>query len=294
MERGVVDRGLKIDPLDYLVFQHVFGATDSRAMMRSLINSILARAGHDPIGEIEKISGEDAPLANSKGCFLERFDIRVIAGERVVELEPQLHSDELDIRLQCYGVQALVEHAKADKKSRKLPKTTMIMLYDGSPLPASKDEMVTTLRTYWNNGTESRPVKSPVDFVIVELRKIRKRYAMLTEEVLADEFTAWMYLLTKGYWSDLEVHIIAGKFPIMRDFARIYGIAMADSSFLRAYFDVGNALKEHKRFRSFVKRITGEAREQGIEQAIEAARAAGAKEKVIAAMRAALAANAPA
>ena len=87
----------------------------------------------------------------------------------------------------------------------------------------------------WNRNGSAALGTDRVMFVLVELDKIARLYNEVTKEVLADELTAWLYVLARGYQDKEEVDRIVQSIESIEKFAEMYGLAIDDPDIKRQY-----------------------------------------------------------
>jgi len=98
----------------------------------------------------------------------------------------------------------------------------------------------------------------------VEIDKVERRYnGGVTEEVLADELTAWLYMLARGYRDEEEAGEIVERFSGIEEFAEHYNLAINDPETVRAYDSYCLDVMEYN---SVIECAVEDAREQAREQ----------------------------
>ena len=241
-DRGNVGGGCKsgdngdirrISPLFNDVFLKTFGESEESA--RSFANSVLRSFGMPELGEIERME-IDSTRPSTVNVKAPRCDVVLVAGNQTVDLEPQLRYVNVDNKTLFYGSRLLSEGAPkgADDGYGKLPQIVVIMLLQGRKRFKGK-QFITRCRMTWER--EEGPVAGSdcVTVILVEMDKVAEEYNGLTEDVLADELTAWLYLLARGYRSSEETAEIMDYFPDMKSFAEHYGLAIEDPDTKRAF-----------------------------------------------------------
>ena len=262
-------RRVRIEPLFNAAFVRIFGDEgSSKTVTRALVNAVLRAAGLDEIGEIERIDAERTELGGTVDCKSSRFDVRIMAGERLVDLEAQRRPDEIAARSLFYGALMLSSATGSGTVYDDLPQVTVIVLLDSAPL-RSGDGLVHVCEMRWRGDGEGGPATDLLQVVVVELEKVRRRYNSLSDEVLADEALSWFYVLTKGFDEEGAMQATAEKFPTIEEFAELYGRAIGDPEVVRAYRRSEESWREENAWKRYFERIKREAHESGMEQGIE-------------------------
>ena len=270
VEKGPVPFAQKIDPLFNAMFVRIFGREDSKKIARSLVNCILERVGIDPIGESMSIAAEHTAVEGSIECRDARMDVKITSprwfdmpksdqpfaeggpetlsassrepSKRVIDLESQLYTDDIDNKMLFYSAQLITQNTFTGVKFYNLPQVVSIMLVDGWDRLPNEKGFLSVCSLGWRTidvvggqpPVESRATDRMM-FVLVELRKFRRLYNELTEEVLSDELLTWLYLLTEGYKDDEEVRTMGFEFADVEDFARHYGKAANDPEVIHEF-----------------------------------------------------------
>lgn len=281
-----------IEPLFSSAFPRIFGKEESKDITRSLVNAVLEHVGMEPVDRIDEISAEHTVAEGSVNCKMPRMDVRIVAAERVIDLEAQRYPEDVGNRSMFYAAQMLCENTPSGATYKEIPQAVVITLLDTRPKFPDADGFVHTCRMHWDVRDESGEEAPGTDralFVLVELGKVRERYNELTEEVLSDALLSWSYLLTKGYREPEEVERIMVEIPPIEHFAELYGLAVDDPKVKWAYEDAISAEREYQSRQDYFDRIEREAAERGLEQGLEqgiesmaeSLRAAGIDEAVI-------------
>lgn len=128
------ENAMQIEPLFHSAFPRIFGREESKRMTRSLVNAVLGRIGLEPIGDIERIDAEHSVLGGSVGCKTPRMDVRVVAADRLVDLEAQNYPEDVGNRSMFYASELLVESTSEGADYKALPQVVVITLLDTAPL----------------------------------------------------------------------------------------------------------------------------------------------------------------
>jgi len=140
----------KIEPLFNSAFIRIFGQKESVGITRSLINTILRRAGIKPIGEVHSIEAEHTEAAGGVDCRSARMDVRVVAaGRRHIGLEAQLYPEDIDSRSIFYASQIVVANTPKGAKYKDIPQAVVITLLDDAPLFPEQDGFISVSRMMW-------------------------------------------------------------------------------------------------------------------------------------------------
>ena len=261
-----------IEPLFSSAFPRIFGKEESKEVTRSLVNAVLERIGMEPIAKIDEISSEHTATEGSVNCKMPRMDVRIVAAERVLDLEAQRYPEDVGNRSMFYAAQLISENTPAGATYKEIPQAIVITLLDTRPKFPETEEFVHTCRMHWELGRQFGEETRGTDrmlLVLVELGKVRERYNELTEEVLADDLLSWAYLLTKGYREPKEVERIMVEIPPIEHFAELYGLAVDDPKVKWAYEDAISAEREYQSRQDYFDRLEREAAEKGLEQGLE-------------------------
>ena len=254
----------RISPLYNDVFLKVFG--ESEALAKGLSNAFLRFFGLPELGEVEKLV-VDSSLPSAVGLKAPRCDVTIVAGEQVVNLEPQIERVNVDNKALFYGAKLLCANTPkgSDSSYRYMPQVVVIMLLKGQRrFPGG--EAITLGRMAWER--EDAPVAGSdrIVFMVVELDKVAKAYNEgVTEEVLKEELNAWLYVLARGYRNEEELDRIMGSFPTIAEFAEQYGLAIDDPNIRRSYEAYFESVMEYNS-------IIEEGIIYGLEKAVEEAR----------------------
>ena len=266
------ERNKRISPLFNDVFLKTFGESEESA--RSFANSVLRYLGIPEIGEIERME-VDSTRPSSVSVKAPRCDVVLVAGDMRVDLEPEMRFVNVDNKSLFYGSRLLSEGTPkgADAEYKRLPQIVVIMLLQGRKR-FEGEQFITRCSMKWDR--EDGPVAGSdrITIVLVEMDKVAKRYNGLTEEILSDELTAWLYLLARGYRSSEETAEMTEYFPEMIAFAKQYGLAMDDPETKRAFDSYQLDLWENVFImeqteidkRAAIEEGITQGREQGLEQ----------------------------
>ena len=254
---------VRISPLYDAVFLKTFG--ESEASSRGFANAVLRHFGMPELGEVDRIV-TDAALPSSVGIKAPRCDVTIVAGDQVVDLEPQMKRVNVDNKALYYGAKQLCANTPkgSDNSYDRLPQVVVIMLLRGFNRFRG-ERFITRGQMAWDG--EDGPVAGSdrVLAVVVEIDKVEERYnGGVTEEVLADELTAWLYMLARGYRDEEEAGEIVEHFSGMEEFAEHYKLAINDPETVRAY---DSYLLDVMEYNSVIECAVEEAREQAREQA---------------------------
>lgn len=265
----IATRKPRIDPLFNDAFIRIFGREDSKALTRSLVNSILRIVGIDPIGDINRIEAEYTMIDGSIECKAPRADIRLVSEKRVLDLEAQTYEDDIDNRFLLYASKLMAASFTKGMGYEDLPQVIVIILLDDAPRFPDTPEIVSRAQMKWDAESADDTEIDRIILVLVELEKFRRRYTGLSPEVLDDESLAWMYLLTRGYESEEDMMTILDQYAELKEFADQYGYAIDDPKVVQAYESYLSAERDYHARQRYLARITREAEEQGIERGIE-------------------------
>ena len=265
-----------IEPLFNDMFVRLFGSERSKDMTRGMVNSFLRRAGIEEIGEIERIDAEFTDIGGSIDCKSARYDVRITAADRLVDLEAQRFADDIENRSMFYAARMLSSHSMKGKGYKDLPQAVVITLLDTRPYFSKTSEIVSTCRMQWNLDSGVVEGTDRVLFVLVDIAKAKARYTSV-EDALESEDAAWIYLLASGFRNREEVDMLAEKFPTIEEFAQMYGIALDDPDIVRAYDLYDECWREERSRQDALMRIEHEAaekaaaagRERGMREGLE-------------------------
>jgi len=222
----------RISPLFNDAFLRIFGGQDSKPVARSLANAILREVGLPELGEIERIEADSA-TPGTVSLKSTRCDVVMVSEGRIVDLEAQRHVVNVDNKSMLYAAKLLVDNTPRgrDAKYEEMPQVVVITLL--SEAEAFEDDcFVSPCRMQWDRGGAPAEGTDRVMFVLVELEKVARLYNKVTSEVLADELTAWLYVLARGYRDEEEVEEIVQS---IEKFAEMYGLAIDDPDIKRQY-----------------------------------------------------------
>ena len=225
----------RISPLFNDAFLRIFGGQDSKPVARSLANAILREVGLPELGEIERIEADSA-TPGTVSLKSTRCDVVMVLEGRIVDLEAQRHVVNVDNKSMLYAAKLLVDNTPRgrDAKYVEMPQVVVITLL--SEAEAFEDDcFVSPCRMQWDRGGAPAEGTDRVMFVLVELEKVARLYNKVTSEVLADELTAWLYVLARGYRDEEEVEEIVQSIESIEKFAEMYGLAIDDPDIKRQY-----------------------------------------------------------
>ena len=275
----VATRKPRIDPLFNDAFIRIFGREDSKALTRSLVNSILRIVGIDPIGDINRIEAEYTMVDGSIECKAPRADIRLVSEKRVLDIEAQTYEDDIDNRFLLYASKLMAASLTKGMGYEDLPQVIVIILLDDAPRFPDTPEIVSRAQMKWNAESADDTEIDRIILVLVELEKFRRRYTGLSPEVLDDESLAWMYLLTRGYESEEDMMTILDQYAELKEFADQYGYAIDDPKVVQAYESYLSAERDYHARQRYLARITREAEERGTKEGIEQGIERGAEQE---------------
>lgn len=258
----------RISPLYNDVFLKVFG--ESEASAKGLSNAILRWFGMSEIGEVERIE-TDMTLPSSIGLKAPRCDVAIVAGDQVIDLEPQIKKVNIDNKALFYASKLLCANTPKglDSSYNALPQVVIIMLLKGQRR-FNGGEFVTRSRMTWERADGPIGGSDCITVIAVELDKVAEEYNGVTEEVLADELTAWLYVLARGYRNQEEVEEIMESFPDIEEFANRYGLAIDDPDIKRSYEAYQESIMEYNSIIEYGQEEAREkAREEGFKKGLE-------------------------
>ena len=254
----------RIEPLFNSAFIRIFGREESKGITRSLVNSILTRAGINPIDEITTIDAEHTSVEGGVDCKTPRMDVCIVtANRRIIDLEAQCYPEDIVNRSLLYASQLMSAYTPKRTRFKDIPQVIVITLLDDAPLFPDSPDFVNTCQMAWLSNGRFSEGTDRMAFVLVELEKVRRRYNMLSEEVLSDRLLSWLYLLTEGFDDKEEANAIMDAFPDLEEFATMYGYALNDPKLVRAYEDYASAEREYQSRKDYFERVEREARERG-------------------------------
>ena len=194
-----------INPLFNAAFVRLFGREESADYTVDFADSILARVGVAPLGEVKSISGEHTGLSGSVDAKFSRMDVLLISpDDRHVDLESEIWDPDFDNRFLFYSAKEMVAATKAGEDYNSLSQVIVVVLYDAKIAFPESREFVSTCSLRWKCGDDEYPGSDKQLFVLVELQKFRKQYPVLDERVLADKMLSWLYILTSA--ADFREH----------------------------------------------------------------------------------------
>ena len=229
----------RVPPLFGDMFLRVFGSEGSEGSRRAVLalaNAMLRAAGARELERADEVRAETS-IPGGARLKSPRLDVVVRCDGRRVDIEAERCRVDVFNKSAFYASKLAVAGTPkgGDSGYWAAPEVAVITLYDNEAALFEGEQFLTVGRTHWEReGGCVAPRDSPL-FVIVEVSKFRLRYNGLTEEVLADEALAWLYLLSKGYESDEEVREMSERFDGIMEFAREYGYALDDPALVRDY-----------------------------------------------------------
>lgn len=266
----------RINPLFNAVFTRVFGSNDARELPQALVNSILARAGIDSIGSVDRVEAERTMLGESVSLKYPRLDVLLSCeGNRLVDLESERNDPDIDDRFLYYAAKLITEGVRPGEGYDLVPTVVSVILYDEHIVFPESPEIVSVCRLAWNCGGSSYPGSKRMVFVLVDLQKFRRQHPTLDADVVADEMLSWLYLLTEGYKNEEAVRAMEEVIPTVERFAERYGLALDDPNIKRAYDQyISSMITE----RNIIRRAEKEGHEKGFEVGVAEGRAQGRAE----------------
>ena len=299
----------RFTPLFNDAFLQIFGSADSEPVTKPMLNAILRAVDIPEIEGVERIVA-DTSLPGGVECKTPRIDVVVMCDDgRLFDLEAERRQVDIEAKSLFYAAKLLVENTPKglDDSYSAIPQVAVVVLLDGSTLFPDSDKMINVCRMRWDAQLAPDRPQSPggtmgsaagpdnITIVVAELKKVREKYnSSNVDDALADEATAWLYLLAAGYEHPEEVKRIMEHFPTMEEFAKRYGIALGDPDLKRAYdrywgaqMEYNSIMEEARKVGRAEGRAAGyaEGRAEGYAEGVDAAamrlRAAGFDEDAI-------------
>lgn len=272
----------RITPLFNEVFIRVFGSMKSQKLTQGLINAILREAGLEEIDKIDSIvdsiEAEYTDIGGSIDCKSSRYDVRIVSGNHILDLEAQQKPENIAERSLFYASKILTSSMQTGQKYSEIPHITIITLLNAPPLFPESDKYIHVCNLRWEENGIFAPATDKQCFVLVELWKVSQRYNELSEDVLSSEALSWMYLLTRGFAHEKEVQAMVNAFPTMEEFAEQYGFAIGDPKTVQAYELYEENWREEQSMKDYLERLKREASEEAHTKGLAEGRAEGKRE----------------